>query len=265
MDALTTHDPHLVAQAPFVHPVNTLAEQVLTLAGEAAQIEIAVGLLHTRIEKLDRRLPIDIAEAGYALRDAACDLRRVVAAVVGGRTMRAPDPAGQGVRRCCGNPACTRLLDVKPVGRSRKFCCDRCRQEAHRHPGGLSRNPDFRDFNGGPYPSEGLSRNPKKTSTKSKLKIAVLGDRGSPANGVLVTVGLGVSPSVPVPVPADDSDRSALIRKAIRIEFAARWPTYTHIANQKRGSTTDAGPNKRSRTVGHVHHARGEGICGGGR
>ena len=35
MDALTTHDPHLVAQAPFVHPVNTLAEQVLTLAGEA--------------------------------------------------------------------------------------------------------------------------------------------------------------------------------------------------------------------------------------
>jgi hypothetical protein len=79
MDARTGN--YMGSQTLAVHPGfadNTLAEQVLILAGEAAQIEIAVGLLHTRIEKLDRRLPIDIAEAGYALRDTACDLRELL-------------------------------------------------------------------------------------------------------------------------------------------------------------------------------------------
>ena len=70
---------HVVTHPVPVHTASpALIECVRALAGEAAQIEIAVGLLHTRIEKLDRQPPIDIAEAGLALREAACDLRELL-------------------------------------------------------------------------------------------------------------------------------------------------------------------------------------------
>lgn len=137
--------------------------------------------------------------------------------------MRAPNHSpGEGVRWKCANPDCTQLLDRRSdTGRPRRFCSDRCRQQAHRNPGGLSRNPDFRNFRADLGGGSGLSRNPEKTSTKSKSKIAISADRGF-AGKAVATVGNGVSPQVPV--PTDASARSRLIRKAITLELDARWP-----------------------------------------
>jgi hypothetical protein len=150
--------------------------------------------------------------------------------------MRAPDhPAGQGARWQCGNPACDRVLHVQSVGRSRKFCSDKCRQMAHRWQNGklpvLGKSRPDTLFRTDPMQGKGLSRNPRKTSTKSDGCKAVSGDRASPFKPVWKVVAgppvslanLIVPSGVFPPKPIQGAERAELIRRARELEFAARW------------------------------------------
>ena len=121
---------------------------------------------------------------------------------------------GQGARhrcRTCGFP-----INIKPTGRTRKFCSDRCRAVSRRE-------RDFRDSSVTPYTGSGLPRNSKKASTNSVTCSGGLADRASAVKAPIVTVGLrchaGRQP------PEKSTERGALIRNAIRFEFAARWST----------------------------------------
>jgi hypothetical protein len=121
-------------------------------------------------------------------------------------------------------------LAIKHTGRTKQFCSDRCRKEVTRHPqqkaaGALFQPP--------PYPSEALSGNPQKTSTKTTAKTAISADRGSAFTPVWrVVAGPPVSLAnlvVPLdgvvqPKPISPDERAELIRRAIALEFAARWP-----------------------------------------
>jgi hypothetical protein len=116
-------------------------------------------------------------------------------------------------------------LPIKHTGRTREYCSDRCRKEVVRH-------PDFRDFSGGPYRGEGLSGNPEKTSTKTRAKTATLADPRSPfkpvwrvAAGPTVSIANLIIPYRGLaPKPLDPAERRELIKQAIELEFAARWP-----------------------------------------
>jgi hypothetical protein len=119
---------------------------------------------------------------------------------------------GQGARRRC--PVCNQPIDVKPTGRTRTYCSDRCRDVGRRE----------RDFRGSSVPPDtGLAspRNPQKTSTNSVACEGTLADRGSAVKAPIVTVGLGCHAG-PHP-PERSTERAKLIRTALRLEFAARW------------------------------------------
>src|SRR5262245_53130646 len=131
--------------------------------------------------------------------------------------MRAPThEAGQGARRLC--PACGMPLKIKHTGRARRYCSDRCRKELRRHAGGKAAGALFRPPT---YPDEGLSGNPPKTSTKSRAKTAISGDRASAFKPVWrVVAGPPVSTAnliiplhgsvQPKPIPPDE--RAELIQ-----------------------------------------------------
>jgi hypothetical protein len=127
--------------------------------------------------------------------------------------MRAPNyPAGQGARRQC--LGCGQPLTIRLTGRPRKFCSDRCRDEARRHPTILPQNSISE---GGRYHPSGRPQNPDFLSTKSTQKTAISADRASP----VFAIGLGVS-SPPRPTP--DGQRAELIRRAVEVEMRVRWP-----------------------------------------
>ena len=126
---------------------------------------------------------------------------------------------GQGARRRC--PVCNLPISIKSTGRPAKFCSDRCRQESFR----LTGRPEFRDrFHDSsvtPDTGSALPRNPKKSSANSINCEGSLADRGSAINAPIVVIGLGCHAG-PQP-PEESTERAALIRNAIRLEFAARW------------------------------------------
>ena len=129
--------------------------------------------------------------------------------------MRSPNyEPGQGARRLCAT--CNSPLSIKQVGRTRRFCSDTCRDEARR-------NANFRDF-GATVPSRSaVTRNPEKTSANSTACEATLADARSPLTVVapIVAIGRGISTASPVGV-AKHPQRD-LVRRAIRVELAARW------------------------------------------
>lgn len=110
----------------------------------------------------------------------------------------------------CGTP-----LTPKRGSRRQRFCSDACKQTAFRSKKWASRqetpealrsveNPPaisaaYRDENGGPW-------------SPDKVRFAS---------------GLGVSPQVRLESVSATSERARLIRNALRVEFSARWPTYS--------------------------------------
>jgi hypothetical protein len=135
--------------------------------------------------------------------------------------MRAPSfEAGQGVRRRC--QACGKELTIIHTGRTRQFCSDRCRKE-------IARQRNFKPI---PYPSEGLSGTPEKTLAKSVTCKGTLASPRSPFKPVWrVVAGPPVSLAnliIPyrglAPKSLDPDERRELIKRAIELEFAARWP-----------------------------------------
>src|SRR5262249_18528650 len=122
---------------------------------------------------------------------------------------------GQGARRLC--PVCRCAIAIKPVGRTRTYCSDRCRQVGHRSGEFRDKNPDL---SGGPYPGEGLTRNPDFSPTKSMACKATFARRGSPANGPLAVVGRGISTAG---LSLTSAGQASLIRRAVATELAARW------------------------------------------
>jgi hypothetical protein len=123
-----------------------------------------------------------------------------------------PKFTGQGSWHRC--PVCNKLFDVKPTGRPRKFCSDLCRQDHHRSQAFRDNNHDLAE---GPYRPSSLSRNSKKTLTKSTANPSTFADRTSPIKA------FGRGCYAPTQVAADTPDRRALIRAALRIESEARW------------------------------------------
>jgi hypothetical protein len=121
---------------------------------------------------------------------------------------------GQGARRLC--QVCGQPISIKPVGRTRRFCSDRCRDDARR-------TANFLDFGTTVPRRSGVTRNPIKLSTKSEACGAALAGRGSAvkAGSVVVAVGRGIS--TPNPAGAAGHPHRALVKRAIATEFAARW------------------------------------------
>ena len=121
---------------------------------------------------------------------------------------------GQGARRRC--PVCNFPISIKPTGRTRTYCSDRCRDASRR-------DRDFCDSSVTPYSGLALPRNPEKSSTNSAIYGGGLADRAPTIRAPIVTIGLGVHAG---PQPREKStERAALIRNAIRAEVAARWST----------------------------------------
>lgn len=120
---------------------------------------------------------------------------------------------GQGARRRCAT--CNAPINVRPIGRTAKFCSATCRDIARRE-------RDFRDSSVTPYIGSALPRNPEKTPTNSAICEGALADRGSIAKPPIVAVGLGCHAG-PQP-PEESAERAALIRRAMKLEFGARWP-----------------------------------------
>jgi hypothetical protein len=119
---------------------------------------------------------------------------------------------GQGARRRC--PTCNTPLNKNPTGRPKKFCSDTCRDLARRE-------ADFRDSSGGPHSASALPRNPTFSSIESIPCKVTLADPRSSIKPPVVVIGLGCLTG-PQP-PEHSAERAALIRRAIRLEFAAHW------------------------------------------
>ena len=120
---------------------------------------------------------------------------------------------GQGARRRCAT--CNSPINVKPTGRTRKFCSPTCRDIARRE-------ANFRDSSATRPSGAAMPRNPEKTPTNSAVCEGALADRGSIAKPPIVAVGLGCHAG-PQP-PEESAERAALIRRAMKLEFGARWP-----------------------------------------
>jgi hypothetical protein len=119
---------------------------------------------------------------------------------------------GQGARRRC--PVCGFAIRIKTTGRTRRFCSATCRDTARR-------KANFEISGRARYPHSGVPRNPEKAPIISTPKIDILADRGCAAKAPIVTIGLGCH-AAPQP-PEQSAERARLIRRAIQLEFAARW------------------------------------------
>jgi hypothetical protein len=119
---------------------------------------------------------------------------------------------GQGARRRCA--VCGFPIKIKTTGRTAKFCSAACRDTARR-------KANFAISGHARYGGSGVPRNPDFSPTKSNTCKADLADRASAIKARIVAIGRGVSVG---PQPAEVSaERAQLIRRAMKLEFAARW------------------------------------------
>ena len=119
---------------------------------------------------------------------------------------------GQGARRRCAT--CNAPINVKPTGRTAKFCSPTCRDIARRE-------ANFRDSSATRPSGAAMPRNPDFSSTKSIACKGTSANRGSTVKPPIVAIGLGCHAGLQP--PEESAERAALIRRAIRLEFAARW------------------------------------------
>lgn len=105
---------------------------------------------------------------------------------------------------------CGRVLAPKRGSRRQRFCSDACKFKAFRSKKWADR-----------YQIPDPQRSVQNSSTKANGCNGTLADRGCALNAPIVTVGLGCNVA-PQP-PEQSAERARLIRRAIRLEFAARW------------------------------------------
>jgi hypothetical protein len=120
---------------------------------------------------------------------------------------------GQGARRLC--PVCRCPINIKPVGRPRTFCSDMCRKTESRK-GGATTLAAAPNKSLCELPAETASRNPEKSPAISTGQI-------DPFSTPIVAIGRGLGISNNVTGAIDQHPDADLIRRAIRVELAARW------------------------------------------
>jgi hypothetical protein len=128
-----------------------------------------------------------------------------------GRGDRASKPVGlhHGNRITCEK--CGRALAPKRGSRRQRFCSDACKFKAFRSKKWADR-----------YRTPDPQRSVRNSSTKPNGCKSVLADRALANKAPIVAIGLGCH-AAPQP-PEESADRAALIRRAVKLEFAAHWP-----------------------------------------
>jgi hypothetical protein len=147
--------------------------------------------------------------------------------------VRAPDRdpgTHHGNRVICAG--CGAVLEPRRGSRRQKFCSYTCRDAARRARNflatGCSRRADRGTENAIPegpryYPTA-VPRSVENPTTKSTACKGDLGDRGSTFSALpVVAIGLGLGISTNATAAIDDHPDRDLIRRAIRLELAARW------------------------------------------
>jgi hypothetical protein len=147
--------------------------------------------------------------------------------------MRAPEHepgTHHGNRIVCAG--CGAVLEPRRGSRRQKFCSYTCRDAARRERNflatGCSRRADRGTGNaipeGARYCPTAVPRSVENTPTKSTASKGDFGDRGSTFNALpVVAIGLGLGISTNAVGAIDAHPQADLIRRAIRLELAARW------------------------------------------
>jgi hypothetical protein len=105
---------------------------------------------------------------------------------------------------------CGVALAPKRGSRRQRFCSDACKFKAFRSKKWAAR-----------YRIPDPQRSVRNSAIKPNGCPGTLADRGSAAKAPIVAIGRGVSVG-PQP-PEESAARARLIRRAIQLEFAARW------------------------------------------
>jgi hypothetical protein len=109
---------------------------------------------------------------------------------------------------------CGEAITPKRGSRRQRYCSDRCRDDARR-----ARN--FEISGRTRYPTTRNPRSVKNSYAKSTACEAAFVGRAPAAKAPIVTAGLGLHAG---PQPSDQPERAKLIGRALRVEFAVRWP-----------------------------------------
>jgi hypothetical protein len=105
---------------------------------------------------------------------------------------------------------CGQVLAPKRGSRRQRFCSDACKFKTFRSKKWANR-----------YQIPDPQRSVRNSSTKPNGCKGFLSDQGSAAKPPIVVIGLGCHAALQP--PERSTKRAALVRNAIRAEFAARW------------------------------------------